>query len=223
MFRAGEAHESGTSNKACKGEQSVSREALSLEISSIVSRVVRGESIDITQMGAALAAKYPELGMSGALIGQAVERAVGMVGMIRSAPAPTKRMPGAAEMVVAPVSQPPPSKGHAFTEPSLEEHERLEPPQPAVELAVAAVLPGARSIDDDLGAAIDAEIGNLVSGRKVRPERQVTSNTQPSSAGARAVPTPEAMAKAAGGSDRARRSSEHNSIFSSFRRVLFRT
>ena len=59
--------------------------------------------------------------MSGALIGQAIERAAGMVGMIRSTPAPTKRMPRAAEMVVAPADEPRPSNGHAFTEPPVEE------------------------------------------------------------------------------------------------------
>jgi hypothetical protein len=201
----------------------VSREALSLEISNLVSRVVRGESIDIAQMGAALAAKYPELGMSGALIGQAVERAVGMVGMIRSAPAPTKRMPRAVEMVVAPVNEPPAPNGHAFAEPRLEEQEQLASPQPAVEPAVAAELPVARSIDDDLAAEIDAEIGNLVSGKKARPERQVTSNTHPSRTGAGTVPTSAMMAQVARGSNPAKRGSEHGSIFSSFRRVLFRT
>ena len=104
----------------------MSREALSLEISNLVARVLRGETIDIPQTGAGLAAKYPDLGMSGALIGQAIERAAGMVGMIRSTPTPTKRMPRAAEMVVAPAGDPPPSNGHAFTEPPVEEKRHFE-------------------------------------------------------------------------------------------------
>ena len=134
----------------------MSREALSLEISNLVARVLRGETIDIPQTGAGLAAKYPDLGMSGALIGQAIERAAGMVGMIRSTPAPTKRTPRAAEMVAASAGDPPPPNGHAFTEPPVEEKRHFEAKRPAVEPAVTSIPPRARSIDDDLAAAIDA-------------------------------------------------------------------
>ena len=68
----------------------MSREALSLEIAGVVSRVVRGETIDTAESGAAIAEKYPDIGMSGAQIGQAIERAAGMVGMMRDAPEPIK-------------------------------------------------------------------------------------------------------------------------------------
>jgi hypothetical protein len=66
----------------------MSREALSREISQVVSRVVSGEEIDAAARGAILAAKYPELGMSGEMIGEAILRAANMVGMIKSAPMP---------------------------------------------------------------------------------------------------------------------------------------
>jgi hypothetical protein len=202
----------------------VSREALSLEISNLVSRVVRGESIDMAQTGAALAAKYPDLGMSGALIGQAIERAVGMVGMIRSAPLPTKRRSRAAEMVVAPVCEPALSNGHAVCEPPVEDERK--PRKPGVEHAVAAMLPMAQPIDDNLAAAIDAEIGDLVSGQRNEPkpaERQAASNAHPSLTGNEPSPTPAMMAQVAGGSNPPKRGTEHGSIISSFRRVLFRT
>jgi len=203
----------------------VSREALSLEISNLVARVVKGEAIDIPETGAGLAAKYPDLGMSGALIGQAIERAVGMVGMIRSTPAPTKRMSRAAEMVVAPADEPPRSNGHAFTEPPVQEKRHLEAKRPAVEPAAAAMPPMARSIDDDLAAAIDAEIGDLVSGQRAKPkptDRQGTSGALPSWTSYETAPNP-VMAPAARGSNSVKRGSEHGSIFSSFRRALFRT
>ncbi len=66
----------------------MSREALSLEISQVVSRVVSGEPIDTAERGLMLALKYPELGMSGEMIGAAIVRAANMVGMIKSAPMP---------------------------------------------------------------------------------------------------------------------------------------
>ena len=50
----------------------MSREALSLEISQAVSRVVSGEPVDAAERGAFLAAKYPELGMSGEMISEAI-------------------------------------------------------------------------------------------------------------------------------------------------------
>ena len=68
----------------------VSREALALDISRVVSRVVSGEPIDTAERGAALAAKYPELGMNAELIGQAIDRAAGMVGLIKTAPLRSK-------------------------------------------------------------------------------------------------------------------------------------
>ena len=41
-----------------------------------------GEPIDTTAKGEELAAKYPHLGMSGELIGKAIARAAGMLGLV---------------------------------------------------------------------------------------------------------------------------------------------
>jgi hypothetical protein len=60
-----------------------SRAELSLEISRVVSRVLRGEAIDCAEAGEALAARFGELGVSGEMIGEAISRATGMMGMIR--------------------------------------------------------------------------------------------------------------------------------------------
>lgn len=155
----------------------MSREALALDISRVVSRVVSGEAIDTAERGAALAAKYPDLGMSGDLIGEAIARAAGMVGMIKSAPPPPKPVaftprpakvetpadiqpplaPVAATVAeVAPSAVPRPSAPIAKPKPA--------PASPKLSPAAALL-----SIDDDLAAAIDAEIGNLVTGRKEAP------------------------------------------------------
>ena len=50
----------------------MSREALSLEISQVVARVVSGEKIDVAEQSIMLALKYPDLGMSGEMIGEAI-------------------------------------------------------------------------------------------------------------------------------------------------------
>jgi hypothetical protein len=63
---------------------SVSRAALSLEISRLVPRLLRGEAIDLAGQGDELAARFPDLGMTGAMIGSAIERAAGMVDLIRN-------------------------------------------------------------------------------------------------------------------------------------------
>ena len=63
--------------------QTHSSAELALEISRLVSRALSGETIDTALSGAALAARFPEAGMSGEMIAQAIERATGMVGMIR--------------------------------------------------------------------------------------------------------------------------------------------
>ena len=54
---------------------------LSLDIADLVSRARGGEPIDTTAKGEELAAKYPDLGMSGELIGRAIARAAGMLGV----------------------------------------------------------------------------------------------------------------------------------------------
>jgi hypothetical protein len=143
---------------------SVSREALALDISRIVSRVVSGEAVDTVERGAALAAKYPEVGMSGESISEAIARAAGMVGMIKSAP-PPQRMPPVtrSEPVAAKVAVEPPGAPEVAL--------LAKPSAPAVEAqsplrADPAIPPSAQAIDDLLAAAIDAEIGDLVSGRR---------------------------------------------------------
>ena len=54
---------------------------LSLDIAELVSRARGGEPIDTSAKGEELAAKYPDLGMSGELIGKAIARAAGMLGL----------------------------------------------------------------------------------------------------------------------------------------------
>lgn len=149
----------------------MSREALALDISRVVSRVVSGEDIDTAERGAALAAKYPDLGMSGELIGEAIARAAGMVGLIRSAPPPQKPLvppkPARIESA-APVM--PAAAMHPAVMPSTPV--ASAPPAPVSASAPAVFL----SIDDDLAAAIDAEIGNLVTGRKAEPDAHPSAN-----------------------------------------------
>ncbi len=131
----------------------MSREALSLEISQVVARVVSGEPVDAAERGTHLAQKYPGLGMSGEMIGEAIRRAAGMVGMIRKAPMPAAwpqdPVPDAARTALTVNG----SSNGARTAPSL-------PP---------CVGP---AIGDDLAAAIDEEIGILVSGRVARVSRR---------------------------------------------------
>ncbi len=54
---------------------------LSLDIADLVARARGGEPIDTTAKGKELAAKYPDLGMSGELIGRAIARAADMLGV----------------------------------------------------------------------------------------------------------------------------------------------
>jgi hypothetical protein len=124
----------------------MSREALSLEISQVVSRVVSGEPIDAAARGALLAQKYPDLGMSGEMIGEAIIRAANMVGMIKSTP-----MPAAWPDEPAP-------------EPAVVPARDAGDARVAVPLAAAA-----RSIEDEMAAAVDAEIGSRVAGRTTAP------------------------------------------------------
>lgn len=129
----------------------MSREALALDISRVVSRLVSGEPIDTAERGAALAAKYPELGMNAELIGQAIDRAANMVGMIKTAPAPPKLTR----------EQPQPVVDSRVEVAEIERSAApVAPPTPK-----PMVPPRALSIDDELAAAIDAEIGNLVTAR----------------------------------------------------------
>lgn len=54
---------------------------LSSDIAELVSRAVSGEEINTRSEGETLAARYPGLGMSGELIGKAITRAAGMMGV----------------------------------------------------------------------------------------------------------------------------------------------
>lgn len=66
---------------------------LSLDISRVVSRVMNGEAVDTAATADDLAAKYPMLGMTGAMIEEAISRAAGMVGMIRGVPIAAEEAP----------------------------------------------------------------------------------------------------------------------------------
>jgi hypothetical protein len=113
----------------------LSREALSLEISRVVACLVSGEPIDIAERSAMLALQFPDQGMSGEMIGEAIQRAAGMVGMIKSAPAPAD---WPAEPVVAT-----PENG----------------PEPAAEPVMAASEPGApEPLDAERAASLRAEL-----------------------------------------------------------------
>ena len=54
---------------------------LSIEISRIVSRAMCGEPIDVAAHSEELATRFSDLGMSAELIGKAIARAAGMVGV----------------------------------------------------------------------------------------------------------------------------------------------
>ena len=70
---------------------------LSLDISRVVSQVVSGGHVDVARTGEELATRYQNLGMSGAMIEEAISRAAGMVDMIRGAEKPAEPQTGAAE------------------------------------------------------------------------------------------------------------------------------
>jgi hypothetical protein len=137
--------------------------------------VVSGETVDIAERGAALAAKYPDVGMSAEMIGQAIERAAGMVGMIKSAPEPKKQ----ALDFTARAPQPAGSNGQAASAPA----------EAPVNAPVPIAAPLAQSIDDDLASAIDAEIGNLVAEkRSTTPAASSAAAAKPKISTARFAP-----------------------------------
>ena len=70
---------------------------LSLDISRVVSQVLNGGDVDVARSGEELATRYQNLGMSGAMIEEAISRAAGMVDMIRGAERPAEPQTGAAE------------------------------------------------------------------------------------------------------------------------------
>jgi len=126
----------------------MSREALSLEISQVVSRVVSGDPIDVAEQSIMLALKYPDLGMSGEMIGEAIVRAANMVGMIKSAPAPVSW----------------PEASLAARAPKMPAANGIAAPMPSAEMFSAET-----SMEDELASAIDAELGGLVAERTASP------------------------------------------------------
>ena len=70
---------------------------LSLDISRVVSQVLNGGHVDVARTGEELATRYQNLGMSGAMIEEAISRAAGMVDMIRGADRPAEPQTGSAE------------------------------------------------------------------------------------------------------------------------------
>lgn len=61
----------------------MSRAELSLEISRLVSRVMKGEALDTAACGDDLALRFPDAGLTGSMIAEAIDSAAGMVGLIR--------------------------------------------------------------------------------------------------------------------------------------------
>ncbi len=59
------------------------RAALSIEISRLVARVLAGDTIDRQAEADKLARQFPDAGMSGVMVAQAIDSAAGMVGMMR--------------------------------------------------------------------------------------------------------------------------------------------
>jgi hypothetical protein len=145
----------------------MSREALSLEISQVVSRVVSGDAIDVAEQSVMLALKYPDLGMSGEMIGEAIVRAANMVGMIKSAPAPVS-WPDAS--VAAKTPKMPVAAGIAM-------------PSRSAEMSALD-----RSMEDELASAIDAEIGSLVAERTASPAANLRASSGPPTKAARPGP-----------------------------------
>jgi hypothetical protein len=66
----------------------VSRAELSLEISRLVPRLLKGEAIDLAGKAEELAARFPDLGMTAEMISSAIERTTTMVDQIRKRPEP---------------------------------------------------------------------------------------------------------------------------------------
>ena len=66
----------------------MSRAELSLEISRLVPRLLKGESSDVADKAEELAARFPDFGMTADMIGSAIERATTMVDQIRNRPEP---------------------------------------------------------------------------------------------------------------------------------------
>jgi hypothetical protein len=137
----------------CLGVVFVSSAELSLDISHLVSRALNGEAIDPAGEGQKLAARYTDLGMTGDLIGKAIARAAGMVGVVLEGwdeePAPIDPA-GTAE-----VASPSSGGDDAIILPSHSASPSHDP-----------VFPASSSLDDGLAAAIDADLAEFVSFRE---------------------------------------------------------
>ena len=109
-------------------ERALSSTALAREISALVSRALGGEAIDIAAQGHALAAKYPELNMSGELIGKAIVRASEMMQAMRNGndPAPAAAATNSASDSHGAVNgaQPPPVDKNGDAQSSVQEPQR---------------------------------------------------------------------------------------------------
>lgn len=154
----------------------MSREALSLEISQAVSRVVGGEPIDADEQAVLLALKYPDLGMSAEMISEAITRAANMVGMIKSAPMPVAwpDEPVTDELAAVPQT----NGGNGDSTP--------------------IALPGlAQSIEEDLASAIDSEIGSLLSNRTATEADAETNGQAQAEPAQAAVETPRRLSPVA--------------------------
>jgi hypothetical protein len=111
------------------GDRPASQAALSREISGLVSRMVGGETLDTAACGSELAARFPDGGMTGDMIAEAIVRAAGMVGMIRNGAATGV---GAAEPAApAPVAEEAYAHIGELAVPADAESEHLSAPQEA--------------------------------------------------------------------------------------------
>jgi hypothetical protein len=146
-------------------QRSAPQAALSVEISRLVERLLKGETFDIAASGDELAFRFPDAGMTGAMIVDAVGRAAETVGMIR---------------------------------------EGAQSDTPAAD-------PEASPFDEEIAAAIDAEIGEIVTG-------QAADAPSPGDSGA----VPGTEGEEAGGPESGRSAFTARGAMAAFRRAFFR-
>lgn len=85
----------------------MSNAELALEIARLVTRAVGGETVDPRRAGVELAARFPELGVPGELIGKAIARAAGMVGIELAADGADDQIAHAGLCKSRPIASPP--------------------------------------------------------------------------------------------------------------------
>jgi hypothetical protein len=147
-------------------QRSALQAALSVEISRLVERLLKGETFDIAASGDELAFRFPDAGMTGAMIVDAVERAAETVGMI---------------------------------------HEGALPDTPAADTE-------ASPFDEEIAAAIDSEIGEIVTGQGADTPPSGDSGAVPGADGG----------EEAGGPEGGRRAFTARGAMAAFRRAFFR-